>query len=83
MSGQNFYELCQKYMNQSVEIRCQDGTVHRGTITKVDGSHVYLQPIDGGDGVDGPGVYYFGYGFGFPIALAAIASIALWPFFFW
>ncbi|MFC7392875.1 hypothetical protein [Scopulibacillus cellulosilyticus] len=82
MSGQNMYALCQQHLNKAVEIRCHDGTIHRGVVTNVDQQHVYLRPLDG-DGVDGPGVYAWGWGWGFPIALASIAAISLWPWFWW
>ncbi|MBM7645630.1 hypothetical protein JOD45_001848 [Scopulibacillus daqui] len=83
MSGQNMYALCQQHLNKAVEIRCHDGTVHRGIITKVDPTHVYLRPLDG-DGADGPGVYAWGWAYwGIPIALASIAAISLWPWFWW
>lgn len=83
MSAENMYGLCQQHLNKAVEIRCQDGAIHRGVITKVDEQNVYLQPFDGaGDGLNnGPGVFAYGYGFGFPIALASIAAIAAFGLF--
>ncbi|WKB34659.1 hypothetical protein QS257_11810 [Terrilactibacillus sp. S3-3] len=79
------YDLCQRHINKAVEIRCHDGTIHRGVVTKVDERHVYLQPLDGmKDGfADGPGVFVFGFGFGIPIALASIAAIAAIGLFWW
>jgi len=65
-------------MHRAVEIRTVDGQVHRGIINRVDQNHVYLSPLSGNqDGFDGgPGLYYWGYGWGFPIALASIAALA-------
>ncbi|MFD2617975.1 hypothetical protein [Terrilactibacillus laevilacticus] len=78
------YELCKKYMNQNVEIHCHDGSIHRGTITKVDHHHVYIKPmndfnpnsVNNGPGLFfwGPG-YGYGYGYGYGIALGSIALI--------
>lgn len=74
------HSRCSKLVNQSVEIRCHDGTVHRGVLTKVDDRNAYIQPADG-IGYDGPGMFVWGWGFGFPIALASIAAILAIGFF--
>ncbi|RYL90359.1 hypothetical protein EWI07_11970 [Sporolactobacillus sp. THM7-4] len=66
---------CKKLVNQSVEIRCHDGSVHRGILTRVDDRFAYIQPVNPG-GLDGPGTFVWGYvGWGYPIALASIAAI--------
>lgn len=78
-----------EHMNRPVSIRLHDGTVHLGTVRRVDGTHVYLEPIDGADGVgrvsglDGPGVFAWGWGLGFPIALASIAAIGALGWLWW
>lgn len=80
--------LEREHMNRAVSIRLHDGTVHQGIVRRVDGTHVYLEPIDGVGGVggvnglDGPGVYAWGWGW-WPIALASIAWLAVLPWFFW
>jgi hypothetical protein len=77
-----------EHMNRPVSIRLHDGAVHQGVVRHVDGTHVYLEPIDGVGGVsglDGPGLYAWGWGWGwgFPVALASIAWIAALGFLFW
>ncbi|WEG10847.1 hypothetical protein PU629_11705 [Pullulanibacillus sp. KACC 23026] len=87
MGPDHYYNLIQnEHMNKPVQIRTHDGAVHRGVVRQVDRTHVYLEPLDGADGgpmMDGPGVYWYGWGFGWPIALASIAWIAALPFLFW
>src|SRR5690606_31875008 len=55
VSADHYYHLCCKNIGVPVEITCHDGTVHRGIIDRVDRTHVYLRPFDGGPGFDGPG----------------------------
>ncbi|QXE01490.1 hypothetical protein [Terribacillus sp. DMT04] len=88
MSVGQYHSLCQRYRGKAVEIRCNDGKVHRGIIQRVDRNHVYLQPMNrsknlGGFGYGGFGGYGGGYGYGgWGVALGAIAGIALLSLFF-
>ncbi|MDD9148812.1 hypothetical protein OYT88_09645 [Sporolactobacillus sp. CQH2019] len=66
---------CHKLIDQPVMIRCHNGSVHRGVLTKVDGQYAYIRPMDGA-GADGPGLFVWGWGWGFPVALASIVAIA-------
>ncbi|RYM06295.1 hypothetical protein EWH99_02905 [Sporolactobacillus sp. THM7-7] len=78
MFSNEIHSRCRKLVNQPVEIRCRDGSVHRGTLTKVDDRFAYVQPFEPGLN-DGPGLFVWGYGyggFGVPIALTAIVAIA-------
>ncbi|AUJ26919.1 hypothetical protein CAI16_08260 [Virgibacillus dokdonensis] len=85
MSGSHYYSLCQRHMGKAVEIKTHCGKVHRGIIEKVSPNRVYMRPLDRGRGLGGFGFgfYGFGYGFGYGVALGAIASLAILPFFFW
>ncbi|OLS33713.1 hypothetical protein [Bacillus sp. MRMR6] len=85
MSAGNYYALCQKYKGRAVEIRTRDGRVHRGIIQRVGMNQVYLQPIGRRRNLGGFGYGWYGggWGFGWGVALGAIASLALLPFFFW
>ncbi|AIF43141.1 hypothetical protein [Virgibacillus sp. SK37] len=95
MSVQHYHNLCQRYRGRAVEIRTHRGDVHRGIIKHVDRQRVYLEPFGGGQrnlggfgfGFYGPGGGYGGYGyrpgFGYGLALGAIGTLALLPFFFW
>lgn len=81
-----------KCRGRAVEIRTFDGHVYRGLIDRVDGDYVYLRPFKNRPHIGG-----FSYGFGgfWPyhhgrfeafavgIALGAIATLVLLPFFFW
>lgn len=84
MSVGYYHDLCHRYKGRAVEIKTRDGRVHRGIIRHVDGHRVYLHPMGGGrSGGYGYGFYGFGVGFGTGIALGAITSLALLPFWFW
>ncbi|WP_010631240.1 hypothetical protein [Sporolactobacillus vineae] len=83
MGYDQIYGECRKLLNQSVEIRCHDGSVHRGILTHVDDRHAYLQMQGGNSDFDHPGLFVWGWGRGFPIALASIAAIVALGFFFW
>ncbi|MDN3953845.1 hypothetical protein [Sporolactobacillus laevolacticus] len=75
MSNQSIYSQCCGLVNQPVEIRCHDGSVHRGVLSRVDDRNVYIQSA-GGNSLSGPGLFLWGgWGWGFPIALASIAAI--------
>lgn len=74
MSYESLHAKCKSLINQSVEIRCHDGSVHRGVLTHVDGQNAYLRPSED-FGYDGPGLFVWGWGWGTPIALASIAAI--------
>ncbi|GGH77357.1 hypothetical protein JOD43_001346 [Pullulanibacillus pueri] len=82
MSGNRFYNLCNQHMNKAVEIRCLDGTVHRGIVKHVDQQNVYLAPLNNASGGQGPGLYFWGWGWGwgFPVALASIAALTALAF---
>lgn len=82
MSVQHYYSMCQKHRGRAVEIRTNDGRVHRGVIHRVSGNRVYLQPLRRPRNLGGFG-YGWGWGFGWGIALGAITAFALLPFFFW
>ncbi|WP_353947771.1 hypothetical protein ABNN70_10715 [Sporolactobacillus sp. Y61] len=74
MSYDALHERCRGLLNQCVEIRCHDGSVHRGTLNHVDGQFAYLTPEED-IGHDGPGLFLWGWGWGVPVALASIAAI--------
>ncbi|GGK04593.1 hypothetical protein GCM10007063_28650 [Lentibacillus kapialis] len=88
MSVRYYHELCCKYKGRPVRITTRDGEVHRGTIQNVDHHRVFIQPfhhrnIDGfGYGFYSPG-YGYRPGFAYGIALGAIGTLALLPFFYW
>ncbi|MBU5267400.1 hypothetical protein [Virgibacillus proomii] len=83
MSGAHYYTLCRKHLGKAVEIRTHGGRVHRGIIERVSSDRVYLRPLERTRGLGGFGIGFFGFGFGFGVALGAIASLAVLPFFFW
>lgn len=86
MSIEHYRGLCHRYRGRAVEIRTRDGRVHRGIIENVDGRMVYLRPFGGPRRNLGGYGYGFGWGFGgfgFGVALGAITSLALLPWFFW
>lgn len=81
MNGSNAYELCCRYQGRRVLITDNKGNVHKGRITKVDNDQVWLLP----DNPGGYGIGFWGFGglgFGYGIALGAIAGIALAGLFF-
>ncbi|MEK3936914.1 hypothetical protein MKY41_16545 [Sporosarcina sp. FSL W7-1349] len=82
MSIQHYHSLCTRHVGRAVVIGTRDGKTHRGIIQGVRNNRVYLQPI-GGRNLGGFG-YGFGFGrgraFAFGIALGAIATFALLPF---
>jgi hypothetical protein len=77
MSIEHIRGLCHAHMNRPVEVRMLDGTIHRGIVSRVEGEHLWLSPLGdrGPGGWDGPGMYWWGFGWGFPIALAGIVGI--------
>lgn len=84
MSADHYYNLCNKNIGVPVEIRCHDGSVHRGIIERVDRQKVYLRPLDGGG--CGPGLFFWGFGIaglGIGIALGSIATLAFLPWGWW
>ncbi|WP_099156855.1 hypothetical protein [Virgibacillus ndiopensis] len=86
MSAGHYYGLCQRYRGRAVEIRTHDGRSHRGIISNVNNNRVFLQPFGRNRNLGGFGYGGFGYGyggFGYGVALGAIATLALLPFFFW
>lgn len=58
MSCNSYFDQCTKYMGRSVAVRTRDGQMHRGVITNVNNSHVYLRPLSNGN------LGGFGYGWG-------------------
>ncbi|MEK4030659.1 MULTISPECIES: hypothetical protein [Bacillaceae] len=85
MSVERYYGLCQRYRGRAVEIRTHDGRMHRGIIQHANNHKVFIRPISGARNLGGfgYGAYGYGSGFGYGIALGAIATLALLPFFFW
>ncbi|NBJ70434.1 MULTISPECIES: hypothetical protein [Clostridia] len=83
MSGAHYYSVCQRHMGKAVEIRTHCGRVHRGIIERVSPNRVYIRPLERRGGLGGFGIGYYGYGFGYGVALGAIATLAVLPFFFW
>ncbi|WLR51828.1 hypothetical protein LC040_02670 [Bacillus tianshenii] len=78
-----YYNLCCRYRGQNVRITDRYGRVHAGRIARVDNRNVYLQPI-GGRNLGGFGWgFYGGFYPAYPIALAAIAGIAIGGLLFW
>ncbi|WP_249872086.1 hypothetical protein [Oceanobacillus saliphilus] len=85
MSFEHFHAVCHRNRGRAVEIRTHDGRIHRGIIRDVDDSRVYLQPMCRDRGLFGFG-YGYGYGYGRSrfvagIAIGAIATLVLLPFF--
>ncbi|MFD1852124.1 hypothetical protein [Oceanobacillus bengalensis] len=80
-----YYNMCCRYKGRAVRITTRDGRTHRGIIRHVDKRSVYLQPFGPTRNLGGFGYGYgYGYGgFGLGIALGAIGTLALLPFFFW
>lgn len=82
MSTKHYYKKCCEYRGKPVMITTRDGKVHRGVVERVTPTHVYLRPMGRGR-IGGFGYYGYGYGWGIPIALGAIAGIALATAFWW
>ncbi|WP_067727454.1 LSm family protein [Oceanobacillus damuensis] len=85
MSFEHYHSVCRRNRGRAVEIRTLDGRIHRGIISDVDDRNVYLQPLRRNPNLWGFG-YGYGYGFGRPgfgagIAIGAIATLVLLPFF--
>lgn len=89
MSIDHFYQMCCRYRGRAVEIRTRDGRIHRGIIKNVNRRYVYIDPIGRSPSFGGFGYGFFGPGYGYRrglglgIALGAIGTIALLPFFYW
>lgn len=89
MSLNYYHNLCTRYKGRAVKIRTRDGKVHCGVIDNVNKNRVFLRRSKGAR-IGGFSYGYGGYGgygryqeFGVGIALGAIASLILLPFFFW
>ena len=84
MNRSDLYNQCCRFNGQRVRITCHDGRVHVGAITRVNRNMVWIRPDEN---LGGYGLGFFGgygeSGFGFGIALGAIAGIALASAFFW
>lgn len=78
--AENYYRMCQQHIGKCVVITEHNGRRHYGRITRVDNKHVYLQPL--GNRGFGYG-WGWGWGWGYPVALGAIAGLALAGLFFW
>ncbi|MFC5602853.1 hypothetical protein [Sporosarcina koreensis] len=86
MSVQHYHALCNRHIGRAVVIGTRDGRTHRGIIRSVRGNRVFLEPFGRRRGLGGFGYGFFagpGLAFGAGIAIGAIASFALLPFFFW
>lgn len=82
MNPNEAYKVCCSHHGKRVRITCKDGTVHVGKITRVERDQVWILPDRQFSGY-GLGFWGFGGpGFGFGIAIGAIAGIALAPLFF-
>lgn len=85
MNPNDVYNLCCRYHGKMVRIRCIDGRVHVGEITRVNRNMVWVRPY-GGVGGYGLGYYGFygpGYGLGVGVALGTIVGIGLASAFLW
>lgn len=82
-----YYKMCCDNIGKPVCIKTIDGQEHRGIIRQVTPTHVYLDPLPNRSGGFGAGYYnqnFYGYepGFGLGIALGAIGTLAILPWFF-
>lgn len=90
----NYYKTCCDNVGRPVSIRTLDGQEHRGVIRRVTPSHVYLEPLTNQPRGLGSSYYYgrpyppyrpypvYRPGFGLGIALGAIGTLAVLPWFF-
>lgn len=84
----NYYKLCCDNIGKPVSIRTVDGQEHRGVIRQVTPTHVFIEPFS--NQARGFGTPYYSYapyypyrpGFGLGIALGAIGTLAVLPWFF-
>lgn len=99
MNPSDVYNLCSRYHGKMVRIRCRDGSVHVGEITRVNRDMVWIRPQGNmggyglGFGFGGPGFGFnrpfFGFrrrpvaAFGIGIALGTIIGIGLASAFLW
>lgn len=84
----HYYDLCCRYHGKVVNITDKHGHRHIGKITQVTQTHVFIEPEGYSPRFGGISYgYYGGYGYrpgiGYPIALGAIAGLALAGLFFW
>jgi len=82
-----YYQQCCNNIGKPVSIRTLDEKEHRGVIRRVTPTHVYLDPLPSQSGGFGSGYYSGPYqpwepGFGYGIALGAIGTLAILPWFF-
>lgn len=82
MSYKEIGARCKKLVNQNVEIRCRDGSTHRGVLCRVDDRFAYIRPYESRPEFnDGPGLFLWGWGpasFGggeYAVALTSIVAI--------
>ncbi|MFS8651544.1 MAG: hypothetical protein FWJ66_06445 [Caldibacillus sp.] len=80
MSVAYYHNLCSKNIGRPCTIRTIDGRIHRGIITRVTRTHVFLRPFPSGPHRNptyyGYGFWGFGIGLGIGIALGAIIAIS-------
>ncbi len=80
MSIPYYFDRCSKNIGRPCTIRTMDGGIHRGIITRVTPTHVYLRPLPsrryGNQPYYGYGFWGFGLGLGIGIALGAIIGIS-------
>lgn len=82
MSSNPYYHQCLRCVGRPVAIRTRDGRMHRGLISRVDQSRVYLRPMGNNFGGYGYG-YRWGWGIGFASGIALATIVAFSPLFFW
>ncbi len=97
MNPSDVYNLCNRYHGKMVRIRCRDGNVHVGEITRVSRDMVWIRPqgnmggyglgYSGFGGFGGFGRPFFGFprvrSFGIGIAFGTIIGIGLASAFLW
>lgn len=82
--GNRYYQLCNRHRGKVVHITHRNGRRYTGRIRHVDRNFVYLEPA--GRGLGGLGYGWWGPwypGFGYRVALGAIAGIAIAGLVFW
>lgn len=84
MSADHYFNLCTKNIGVPVEIRCHDGSTHRGIIDRVEHERVFLRPLDNQVG-NSQGLFFWGFGWGLAagIALGSIATLVFLPWYGW
>lgn len=94
----NYYKMCCDNVGKPVTIKTKDGQEHRGVIRQVTPTHVFIEPLQNQVRGFGTPYYQYGQpvqpvqpvqpyypyrpGFGLGIALGAIGTLAILPWFF-